>query len=807
MASVFDFMRDSAPQLQTSKALIITDLQNDFCSPDGKLYADVDSGFVRRLKQFATAFRPHGHIIWVRSEYDSTISADEMGEDVLNTCIPTVGIGNENIEHKQTTIKDADATDQLVSQQMSIQYVDHELFLDANARGGPATIKNTPGAQYVNSVEHVMQPPDLHVVKHNYSAFHMTDLLTMLQCRLVTQIYICGALSNISVHATALDAASNGMQVTLLSDCLGYRSRKRHDAAIAGLLEIAAAESQSIEQLIHRLSHADVSPPITTDEASDDVRCPADYDDAVHRQEHDQSLVYLNSKAMPEALSTDHQDVRTILSYEPEHGETVGAASPFISPNMLRDAEAAFQPSPSPDGLLTRGLEEAAPFRHVGHDAIETIPSQVLLPMRALSKRSRRRSTGEAVAARLSQRRRLVASTQSLRSQYTAGIQADNVVPCIQDHQAQKLVEAHRSRQDISTQPLDTAHDSAAVRTNELPEALRAICIPKKRNATSLVSSESISLADVEGMMPGFSHNMHKSVSSFPEATSSRIWNKCPLLGEDLQEESAGSSIVYKLLGHQAAETVFQELKDEVQWVRMLHQTGEVPRLVCYQGNIHADGCTPVYRHPSDKTILITPWTHKVDAVRKLAEEVVGHELNHALIQLYRSGHDFISEHSDKTLDIVPGSNIVNVSFGAERVMRLRTKRNPNDLEQSRTTHRIRMPHDSLLIMSLQTNAEYLHGIKADKRRGVELSESEAAFDGQRISITFRQIGTFLTADQSMIWGQGATGKVSEQARAVLNGQSPQGRMLIDAFGHENQSSSLNWSAFYGPGSDVLHLS
>ena len=49
--------------------------------------------------------------------------------------------------------------------------------------------------------------------------------------------------------------------------------------------------------------------------------------------------------------------------------------------------------------------------------------------------------------------------------------------------------------------------------------------------------------------------------------------------------------------------------------------------------------------------------------------------MNHVLIQLYRSGKDCISEHSDKTIDVVPGSSIVNVSFGARRTMTLRKKK------------------------------------------------------------------------------------------------------------------------------------
>jgi hypothetical protein len=215
------------------------------------------------------------------------------------------------------------------------------------------------------------------------------------------------------------------------------------------------------------------------------------------------------------------------------------------------------------------------------------------------------------------------------------------------------------------------------------------------------------------------------------------------------------------------------------------------------------------------------PWTPTVDRIRAVAAKLVGHELNHALIQLYRSGNDFISEHSDKTLDIVPDSYIVNVSFGAQRKMRLRTKREPRfPVEGSmrnldappalqpapRTTHRIPLSHNSMIAMTLVTNARYLHGINADKRLGFELSEEETAFGGQRISLTFRQIGTFLSKDGTRIWGQGATGKCAEDAKQVICGDEAESQKLVNAFGRENVMSVRDWEGCYGLGSDVLHL-
>lgn len=237
----------------------------------------------------------------------------------------------------------------------------------------------------------------------------------------------------------------------------------------------------------------------------------------------------------------------------------------------------------------------------------------------------------------------------------------------------------------------------------------------------------------------------------------------------------------------------------------------------------------PVYRHPSDTSLALLHFTPAVQMIREEVIKRVGHEVNHCLIQLYRSGNDYISEHSDKTLDIVRGSSIVNVSFGAMRTMRLRTKRAARDMGGSaskeeagsdaastvsaatstkgtdRETQRIPLPHNSLFVLGQDSNMRYLHGINADKRRTAERSDAEMAHDGMRISLTFRHIGTFLSADSSRIWGQGATVKRYPGSKTV-NGIEEETEKLVRAFGRENQATELEWEGTYGRGFDVLHF-
>lgn len=145
--------------------------------------------------------------------------------------------------------------------------------------------------------------------------------------------------------------------------------------------------------------------------------------------------------------------------------------------------------------------------------------------------------------------------------------------------------------------------------------------------------------------------------------------------------------------------------------------------------------------------------------------------------------------------------------FAYISIRRIRTKRDKSNMNSSpRTTYRVPMPHNSLIMMSLPTNAEYLHAINWDRRPACELTDAEKAYGGQRISLTFRHIGTYLNNDSTLIWGNGAVGKSKSAARSVINGDPTESERLIQAFGSENAASSINWSEIYGSGSDVLHM-
>ena len=124
----------------------------------------------------------------------------------------------------------------------------------------------------------------------------------------------------------------------------------------------------------------------------------------------------------------------------------------------------------------------------------------------------------------------------------------------------------------------------------------------------------------------------------------------------------------------------------------------------------------------------------------------------------------------------------------------------------SREVQRVSMPHNSVFVLGPRTNARWLHGIRADKRLPGEKSHEEKAFGGERISITFRQIGTFIDEEKRKIWGQGAVSKDRTKAGKISTNNSSEMESMILAFGKENQQVDFDWDAEYGKGFNVVNL-
>jgi alkylated DNA repair dioxygenase AlkB len=278
----------------------------------------------------------------------------------------------------------------------------------------------------------------------------------------------------------------------------------------------------------------------------------------------------------------------------------------------------------------------------------------------------------------------------------------------------------------------------------------------------------------------------------------------------------------------------FTQIKEEIKWNEMIHKGSSVPRLVSLQGTVDSTGDIPIYRHPADAQPELLPWSISVNSMRLVIEERIGQSLNHCLIQYYRSGHDFIGEHADKTLDICRGSIIVNLSLGCSRVMILKSK---PTAEGPKVVQKLVLPNNSLFILGWNTNLHFTHEIKQDKRMSSLKRADELLCGEERISFTFRNVATFWSARFQNLYGQGATNKlrpceaevpqlrlagttidskydsdlqkIVELQSIVENSSSDlieEQRRLVQAFSDENKNVNFDWDQVYGDGFDILNF-
>lgn len=288
------------------------------------------------------------------------------------------------------------------------------------------------------------------------------------------------------------------------------------------------------------------------------------------------------------------------------------------------------------------------------------------------------------------------------------------------------------------------------------------------------------------------------------EVDASSITKQNLLAGDSLYIENLLSEEeLYEMINY------MKELRLNDGFEELKLKNGIAPRLIRQEYDDNIDNSShgiPIYRHPSDEKLNTVPFNIFVRNVSHRLSIVLKQPFNHCLIQYYRSSEDSISMHADKTLDIAKGSMIVNFSLGAARTMLFSKKKDKK--EDGDDNFRILLQNNSAFGLGWESNKKYLHGIKPDKRRDAEKSSQELAFDGERISFTFRNIATFLKTEEKsvgyVLTGQGAAESnvdtdTDTEGVTHLNEEGEREKM-ITAFGIENRSSSFVWEDLYGKG-------
>ena len=179
----------------TRAAVLVIDMQADFCAPGGYM--------------------------------------DKMGFDTTPLRAP--------IEPIQRVLAVARAAGLLVihtRQGYRADYADYPDFRRARnryrgaapGRDGPSLVRGTPGWEIIEEL--TPAPGEPIIDKRANGAFHGTDLADLLMARGIRHLAFCGNTIDVCVHTTLRDANDRGYECLLLADCCGCVDPALHAAAV-----------------------------------------------------------------------------------------------------------------------------------------------------------------------------------------------------------------------------------------------------------------------------------------------------------------------------------------------------------------------------------------------------------------------------------------------------------------------------------------------------------------------------------------------------------------------------------------------
>ncbi|NHN41641.1 cysteine hydrolase [Halorubellus sp. JP-L1] len=154
-----------------STALVVVDMQNGFCHPDGSLYAPGSEAAVEPVAELVDRARDAG----VRVVFTRDVHPPEQFDDAH--------------------------------------------YYDEFEQWGEHVLEDSWDAELVDELD--VTENDHVVQKHTYDAFHQTELDGWLSARGVDDLLFCGTLANVCVLHTAGSAGLRDYRPVLVEDAIG----------------------------------------------------------------------------------------------------------------------------------------------------------------------------------------------------------------------------------------------------------------------------------------------------------------------------------------------------------------------------------------------------------------------------------------------------------------------------------------------------------------------------------------------------------------------------------------------------------
>lgn len=221
---------------------MLIDPQQDFVSPDGELAVRSGNGCIHRIRDLVLLFREHGIIIWVKSQYEAyqgiSKGIDATGDNLMarpprdstRSYDPSNDDDEKDSQKLFTTAKIAmdESVEGLEIEDADVKvgvHVEEGLLVTGSAHKKECCIEGKTGADFAAQSQDMMDAKDLLVSKTRCSTFASTSLLFRLRSRLITELFVGGDATNLSVLATAVDAARHRMKSPYSRTALGIATR------------------------------------------------------------------------------------------------------------------------------------------------------------------------------------------------------------------------------------------------------------------------------------------------------------------------------------------------------------------------------------------------------------------------------------------------------------------------------------------------------------------------------------------------------------------------------------------------------
>lgn len=175
-----------------------------------------------------------------------------------------------------------------------------------------------------------------------------------------------------------------------------------------------------------------------------------------------------------------------------------------------------------------------------------------------------------------------------------------------------------------------------------------------------------------------------------------------------------------RFFGESESDIIVEALKSKIFWqqdhVSLYGKTHPLPRLTSWYGDEEK-----TYSY-SGITVESRPWTPELLLIKGRIERESESAFNSVLLNLYRTGQDGVSWHSDDERELGVNPVIGSVSFGEKRMFHLRHK-------NTKETIKLELGHGDFLLMRGRTQHAWVHQVAKTAKKV-----------GPRINLTYRSI-------------------------------------------------------------------